>query len=514
MINMFLTKKEEQMCDGEFGETVRKSMDILVALGDIYGASKLVDITSAQVSGVSYKTIGDAGLEYLQDLAGDDKGVASVNSSLNPPGTDLDNWEALGFPKEFSVKQNQIVEAYGKLGISKTCTCTPYLVGNVPRFRDHVSWSESSAVAYVNSVIGAKTNREGGPAALAAAIVGKTPLYGFHLDENRKANLVVDVETELAGADFGALGYIVGKIVGGGVPYFTLKNIPDNNNLKTLGAALASSGSVALYHMENVTPEYELAAKSEADDHITISEDDFLDTRNKLSTTADEPDLICLGCPHASLEEIKEVANIVRGKSIKNKLWICTSVSVKATADRMGYTKAIEDAGGNVVCDTCMVVAPIEDMGFEVIGVNSLKLTQESTTTSKYSVEGMGFAIPIEDALSYAGIIESGKSVSRPYLGVSMLDITDSYYLWQAGIKVPKNVTEGVAVLEVVSSSPAAKAGLQKNDIITKIEDEKISSVAKLRYELYKHNPGDTIKVTYNRDGKENTAEVTLEESK
>ena len=157
---------------------------------------------------------------------------------------------------------------------------------------------------------------------------------------------------------------------------------------------------------------------------------------------------------------------------------------------------------------------PLCNVNGEVIGVNSLKLTQESTTTSKYSVEGMGFAIPIEDALSYAGIIESGKSVSRPYLGVSMLDITDSYYLWQAGIKVPKNVTEGVAVLEVVSSSPAAKAGLQKNDIITKMEDEKISSVAKLRYELYKHNPGDTIKVTYNRDGKENTIEVTLEESK
>ena len=104
------------------------------------------------------------------------------------------------------------------------------------------------------------------------------------------------------------------------MPYFTLKNIPDNNNLKTLGAALASSGSVALYHMENVTPEYDVAAKSEADDHIAISEDDILDTRNKLSTTTDEPDLICLGCPHASLEEIKEVANIVKGKSIKNKL--------------------------------------------------------------------------------------------------------------------------------------------------------------------------------------------------
>lgn len=370
---MFLTKREEQMCDGEFGETIRKSMDILVALGDIYGASKLVDITSAQVSGVSYKTIGQAGLEYLEDLASEEFEFSGINASLNPPGTDLDNWKALGFPEEFSIKQNQIVDAYGKLGISKTCTCTPYLVGNVPRFRDHVSWSESSAVAFVNSVIGARTNREGGPAALAAAIVGKTPLCGFHLDENRRANLIVNVNSELSGADWGALGYIVGKTVGGGVPYFTVKNTPSNNDLKTLGAALASSGSVALYHMENVTPEWDTAGKDDVEDYMFVGDKEILETRQKLTTTDREADLICLGCPHASLEEIKQVANIVNGKTIKNKLWICTSVSVKATADRMGYTKIIETAGGNVVCDTCMVVAPIEDMGFEVIGVNSAK---------------------------------------------------------------------------------------------------------------------------------------------
>lgn len=157
---------------------------------------------------------------------------------------------------------------------------------------------------------------------------------------------------------------------------------------------------------------------------------------------------------------------------------------------------------------------PLCNVNGEVIGVNSLKLTEETTSTSKYSVEGMGFAIPIEDALSYAGIIEEGKTVSRPYLGVSMLDITDSYYLWQAGITVPKGVTEGVAVLEAVSSSPASKAGLQKGDIITKIEDEKITSVAKLRYELYKHSPNDKIKITYNRGGTEKETEVTLEEAK
>lgn len=158
---------------------------------------------------------------------------------------------------------------------------------------------------------------------------------------------------------------------------------------------------------------------------------------------------------------------------------------------------------------------PLCNVNGEVIGVNSLKLTQEgSSTSSSYSVEGMGFAIPIEDALYYAGIIEKGESVKRPYIGISMLDITDNYYLWQSGITIPKGVKSGVAILEVVNGSPAEKAKLQKGDIIFKINDEEISSVAELRYELYKHSPGTKIKITYNRDGKENTTELTLEESK
>lgn len=156
---------------------------------------------------------------------------------------------------------------------------------------------------------------------------------------------------------------------------------------------------------------------------------------------------------------------------------------------------------------------PLCNINGEVIGVNSLKLTQEQTSTSSYSVEGMGFAIPIEDALSYAELIENGGTVKRPYIGISMLDITNSYYLWQAGITLPNGIKEGVAVIEVASSSPAAKAGLQKGDIVIKLNDEKVSSVAKLRYELYKHSPGDKVDVTYNRDGKEYTTQITLEES-
>nr|WP_319373679.1 aconitase X catalytic domain-containing protein [uncultured Methanobacterium sp.] len=373
---MYLTREEEKMYAGEYGPAVEKSMEILVALGDIYGADGMVEIVSAQISGVSYKTIGEAGLEYLDDLASEGAQV-QVPSTLNPAGVDLDQWKDLGFPKEFTRKQLLIVEAYRKMGISTTCTCTPYLVGNVPPVGSHIAWSESSAVCYANSVLGARTNREGGPGALSAAICGRTPNYGYHLDQARVPNLLVEVETPLSGSDYGAMGYLVGKAVGNGVPYFKLLDKeqinPQVNQLKALGAALASSGAVALYHMENTTPEYrEVMPHTGNLEKLTITRNDLDNTREKLST-AQKPDLVCLGCPHASLDEIGEVALKLKGKKLANQLWVCTSISVKVAADRMGYTEMIEKAGGHVVCDTCMVVAPIEDMGFKVIGVDSAK---------------------------------------------------------------------------------------------------------------------------------------------
>ncbi|MDR0911954.1 MAG: aconitase X catalytic domain-containing protein [Methanobrevibacter sp.] len=385
---MYLNKEEEKMYNGEYGETIQKSMEIIVALGDIYNASKLVDITSAQVSGVSYKTIGDAGLEYLESLSQDKVIQNKVPSTLNPAGIDLDNWKKYNFPEEFSKKQLEIIKSYENLGISSTCTCTPYLIGNIPKFKDHVAWSESSAVAYLNSVIGGRTNREGGPGALAAAITSKTALYGYHLDENRKATLIVEIEDKIAKLDYGTIGYIVGQIVKDGVPYFKLKNKSKNGELKSLGAALASSGAVALYHIEGETPEDKIAIDENITNNttnnniknitnniekISISRKEINEQAKNLSTTDKVADLIVLGCPHSSLDEIQEIANFVNGKKLENQLWVCTSINVKSAADRMGYTKIIENSGGHIICDTCMVVAPIEAMGYEVIGVNSAK---------------------------------------------------------------------------------------------------------------------------------------------
>lgn len=369
---MHLTRQEEKMCQGEYGEAIRKSMEIIVALGDIYQAGGLVNITSAQVSGVSYKTIGDAGLEYLEEIASC-RAKTRVPSTLNPAGIDLENWEKLGFSAEFSQHQQRIVEAYGKMDVMTTCTCTPYLIGNVPLKGSHIAWSESSAVAYANSILGARTNREGGPSALAAAICGKTADYGYHLSQNRLTDLIVEVKCDLKGIDYDSLGYLIGKNVKEGRPYFKLKNRPIIDNLKGLGAALASSGAVALYHIEGITPEYQDAAPEEAEDKIIIDQVELDSVKKELSTTTDTPDLICLGCPHASLEEIRYVAEILENKTLKNDLWLCTSINMKHAAARMGYAQIIEEAGGKLVFDTCMVVAPIEELDYKVIGVNSAK---------------------------------------------------------------------------------------------------------------------------------------------
>jgi predicted aconitase len=369
--DVHLTKEEEKMLKGEHGEVIERSLRLLVRLGEIYNADRLILVGSVQVAGVSYKSIGDPGLEFLEDLAV--KGArVRVPTTLNPPGMDLVDWKELGFPEDFADKQLRIMDAFEKMGIMMTATCTPYLVGNLPRFGEHIAWSESSAVSFANSVIGARTNREGGPSALAAALCGVTPNYGLHLDENRRPNFLVKVNSELKNnSDFGALGYHVGKIVKDKVPYFQGIKNADVDQLKTLGAAMAASGAVALYHVEGLTPEAELMDASGLET-IEVGDRELREAYEKLNTGRD-PDIIILGCPHASLKEIAALACKVEGKRLRKPLWICTSRVTKNAATRMGFTDIIEKAGGKVVADTCAVVSPIERMGYRTTGVDSGK---------------------------------------------------------------------------------------------------------------------------------------------
>jgi len=368
---MYLTKEQEQMLAGEYGEVVERNFRLLVRLGEIYGADRMIPVGSVQVAGVSYKSIGDPGLEFLEDLVSKGARVL-VPTTLNPPGMDLVDWKNLGFPEDFAEKQLQIMNTFEKMGIMMTATCTPYLVGNLPRFGEHIAWSESSAVSFANSVIGARTNREGGPSALAAALCGVTPNYGLHLDEKRKPNFLVKVGAEIKDAtDFGALGYHVGKIVKDGIPYFNGIKHADVDQLKALGAAMAASGAVALYHMEGMTPE---AGQFSTDglEVIEVGEKEIHETYKALNT-GEDPDIIILGCPHASLKEIATLACKLEGKRLRKPLWICTSRVTKEAATRMGFTELIEKAGGKVVADTCTVVSPIERMGYKTTAVNSGK---------------------------------------------------------------------------------------------------------------------------------------------
>lgn len=364
---MYLTKEEEQILNGEAGETLRQAIEILVALGDIYGADRLIPIKSAQIAGVSYKTMGDAGLEWISDL----QGKVKVPAILNPAGMDLQDWERLRISPEFAEKQKLIVQAYEKLGIRCECTCTPYtLEGFDVGYGDHLAWSESSAVSYANSVLGARTNREGGPSALSAALLGKTANYGFHLDENRVPDISFDVEYPLKGSDYGALGYVAGKLAGSKVPVFHLRSTPNADELKALGAAMAASGAVALYHVEGVTPEICRVNFEEPSEKITIEKSQLDEVYESLKKVCKEPELITIGCPHCSAAELEKIAELLRGKTVSKEFWIFTS---RELANRyQEYVRTIEKSGAKVVCDTCMVVSPATN-SYSCVMVNSGK---------------------------------------------------------------------------------------------------------------------------------------------
>jgi predicted aconitase len=371
VVNMHLSKEEENILNGNNGIVAERMFRLLVRLGDIYGAERMVPVGSVQVAGVSFKSIGEPGLEFLNDLA--DQGArVKVLTYLNPAGMDTESWEDLGIPADFAKMQIAVLNAFRSLGIVISATCTPYLAGNLPRYRQHIAWSESSAVSFSNSVIGARTNREGGPSALAAALCGVTPDYGLHRDENRQPHVKIDVEAELKyTADYGALGWYVGKQIQNKIPYFTGLGNPNTDQLKALGAAMAASGAVALYHAEGITPEAELV-ESKGLETISVGRAELDETFETLNT-GQNADIVILGCPHASLSEISALAQMVEGKNLKKPVWICTARVNKEAANQMGYTEMIENAGGKIVADTCCVVAPIEEMGYKTTAVNSGK---------------------------------------------------------------------------------------------------------------------------------------------
>ncbi len=390
------------MLEGRDGQATRKAMEILIALGTIYGADRLLTVASVQIAGVSFDNLGEAGLEFLSEMA-KNGAKAKVLTTLNPAGMDIENWQELGIDEDFAMNQKRVIDAYTKMGIVPTCSCTPYLFGNLPHYGEHIAWAESSAVCYANSVLGAMTNREGGPSALAAALTGKTPNYGLHLPGNRRPTLTFDVQAILTGTrDFGALGVSIGKMIESrkakAVPYIRGICQASLEELKSFCASVATYGGLAIFHMEGITPETTLS--SAPDEIVTICQEDieiairFLDELPPVN----DVDFVSLGCPHLSLHEIERVAELLKGKKVRRPFWITTARPTKRIADQMGYTAMINEAGAVFATDTCCVVAPIKGR-FNAIATDSAKACYYATAKNGFKTRFLPFDAVIEEAL-------------------------------------------------------------------------------------------------------------------
>jgi predicted aconitase len=396
---MKLTDSERAMLDGGQGKARQKAMDLLVRYGEALGAEHFVNVTN--VAGVPgyynpvilsyYKVTADEAYDVVYsrfDLDSDEVVEVPrmlVNSCALQGGVDAEGWQTLGKTVD-ALRMSETSEAQSAArGVRILKTCTPYLAGNVPLRGEHCAWMESSAVVYCNSVLGARTNTEGRESTSAAMLTGKIPDFGFHRDEHRYATHHIKVEVEVASLmDWGMLGYFMGAKVGEQIPVVTGRiGRPELIHHKHFGAAAASSGGVEMYHLEGITPEAPTLEKALGSREplavITYGKPEQQRTYDELNARASDPnvDFVMLGCPHAALEQLQEVARLLEGKRISTScnLWLFTSRAIKVEADALGLTKIIRAAGGAVLTDTCSSIAQAIPPGTKVAALDSAKQT-------------------------------------------------------------------------------------------------------------------------------------------
>ncbi len=392
-----LTDQEQAMADGAQGPAVRKAMDLLIRYADALGAERFVETNNvAGVPGSSPQWVKDHfkadGGDYRAvfsryDLDSDEAVDAPVmNAGVSchlQGGMDPEHWREMGMTEaahaNFEADEVQVAAH----GIQVMKTCTPYLAGNMPVRGEHCAWMESSAVVFCNSVVGARTNTEGRESTSAAMLARRVPDWGFHRDEFRYGQHLVDVQVPVEDIfDWGMLGYFVGGAVQDAIP--VVQGAVAGPNLirhKHFGAAAASSGGVELYHMVGITPEapsieaafgprrpietfvYDAAARRRT-----------YETLNAVGESRDV-DFVMLGCPHASLDQIAQAAALLENRkvSVNSALWMFTSRAVKIAADAAGYTRTLRDAGALLMTDTCSSISQAVPKGTKVVAVDSAK---------------------------------------------------------------------------------------------------------------------------------------------
>jgi hypothetical protein len=362
--SMTLTAEERDMLDGKRGEAVREAIAYQLEVAKFWGAERFVPITNAHMMG-DIEVMGDAGLGYLK-RACEHETRCSVPVTTNARCMDFAHVERLGQDAGEAEKEHKIIEFMQKMNIVTSDTCINYQTVYQPHLGEHVAWGDTGTVIYANSVFGARSNFEGGPAALAAAVTGRTPAYGFHLDRHRKGTIAVRLDVDLEDlADWGAIGKIVGEKHQNyySVPVFHgIRRAPVADELKHLGCALASYGSMAMFHMVGVTPEaptLEAAFGGSAPtDEIVITSADLKRVYDGYKLEDRSANLVVFSGPQLSLFEMKDLSERFAGRTLHpgTQVFVTTAASVKHSADMLGYLATLEGAGVTVLEGVCFYI--------------------------------------------------------------------------------------------------------------------------------------------------------------
>ncbi|MCI0609777.1 MAG: aconitase X catalytic domain-containing protein [Anaerolineae bacterium] len=380
---LLLTDKDREMLRADYGAATKMAMSILVRMAEVSNASELIDISGAHIDSTVY--IGDAGLEFAERLASLGAKV-SVPTTLNVSGLDEHHWQEWAVPSEWAKQAHRQMIAYQSMGTIPTWTCAPYQTETRSSFGQQIAWGESNAIVFANSVLGARTERYPDLFDICCAITGRAPNIGLHRTENRAGELLLDVKgiletVQLRDDFYPILGHLIGKISIDRIPVIEgICIIPSEDQLKALGAAAATSGAVALFHMIGITPEASTRKAAfqgkEPKESITITMDMLREARRELTHTDDEKlDMVVLGSPHFSLAEFKQLARLVAGKR-KNKdikFLVTSSRAMTQLAKQAGFLDPLETFGAQLTVDTCILTTPMLPAEMKYLMTNSAK---------------------------------------------------------------------------------------------------------------------------------------------
>ena len=387
-MTLTLNRKDQEMLRGDHGSATKMAMSILVRMAEISGAKELLDITGAHIDSTVY--IGDAGLEFAEKLASLGAKV-SVPTTLNVSGLDEHHWQEWAVSSDWARQAHRQMVAYQSMGTIPTWTCAPYQTEMKPAFGQQVAWGESNAIAFANSVLGARTERYPDLFDVCCAITGRAPAIGLHLTENRAGKLLMqlqDIPVDLQHRDdfYPVLGHFMGKVSGDQIPVVSGMNMtPNEDQLKALGAAGASSGAIAMFHMVGITPEAPTIESAfqgkQPNKSITVTMDLLRDSYQALTHTDSERlDMVVLGSPHFSLAEFKQLAPLVKGKQKHPdvKFLVTSSRAMVQLAKHAGFLDALQNFGAQLTVDTCILTSPMLPEETKYLMTNSAKFAYYS----------------------------------------------------------------------------------------------------------------------------------------